>query len=49
MKTLKLNRKVMNNQQVVADSSKETLSVTNTQLERFTPVLLKVAKKLVKR
>ncbi len=47
MTTLKLNRKTLNNQPATVDGSKEPMLVTEAQLKRFAPILLKVAKKLI--
>ena len=47
MTTLKLNRETLNNQPATVENSKEPLLVTEAQLKRFAPVLLKVAKKII--
>lgn len=49
MTILKFNRKAMSNKQVFVNSSNKQPLLTMAELERFTPVLLKVAKKLVTR
>lgn len=47
MATLILNRETLNSQLATVDSSKKPLLATKAELERFAPVLFKVAKKLL--